>query len=273
MSAEGDGEVYAEAIDTALDECRRELAAARPSTVRRWTKENVFGGTEEVTAADVAVQRILTQGCDRVLPQVPVVAEEGLRRLGPLPASCVVIDPIDGTAPFLGGSLVYTISVCLLAGTRPSQAVVDFPAYDVRVWARAGGGITVRGRIGRLPSYGPSSLLAGPAQATRVREAVRPADGMSVAPVPTTSAKMVFVALSRATAAVRIRGAVAGVAPWDYAAAALIVDEAGGVVRDDRGRDLARCTVSPVNGWLAYRPPEPDVRLRRIVRGEEADAF
>jgi len=259
---------FAGAMDLVLDRCRRELAAMRPARVRRWAKANVFGGTEMVTAADVAVQRALVRACGRVLPGVPVVAEEGRRHLGAVPPTCVLIDPIDGTGPFLSGSPLYTMSVGLVVDERPSVAVVDFPAYELRVWARATRGIEVRGDAGRLPAYGPSSLLTGPAQAAQVREVAARATGLSVEPVPTTSAKMVLVALSRAGAALRVRGAAAGVAPWDYAAAALIVREAGGVVRDDGGRDLARGVVSPVNGWLACRGPELAAVLHKIVTGD-----
>lgn len=275
----GRGPLRDEAIDAALDRCRKELAAVRPATVGSWTKVNVFGASEPVTTADVAVQRTLLRACRLALPEVPVIAEEGQETLGHIPGTCVLIDPIDGTIPFLSGSSLYTISICLVVDDRPLHAVVDFPAYGVRVWARADRGIDVRGDVGGLPAFGSSSLLVSPAQAARVRAALvkarARAPAITVTPVPTTSAKMVLVALLKAGAALRVRGASAGVAPWDYAAAALIAREAGATVRDDGGRDLARGAVSAVNGWMACRrpPPAPLAVLRRVMAGEQPGAF
>ena len=261
---------FGEAVSEALDRCREVLAAAQPPTAAgSWTKQNVFGQPEPVTAADIAVQEILARACASAFPGIPVVAEENRPHLGDIPGTCVIIDPIDGTVPFLNGSPVYTIAACLIEAGYPAQAVVDFPAYAVRVLAEAGHGVQVRGP-GHLPAFGPSSLLASPAQATAVRDAARDTGTWTVTPVPTTSAKMVLVALARADAAVRVRAAAPGVAPWDYAAAALIVQEAGGIVRDDQDRNLARSAPSPVNGWLACRGPELAGPLRQIMTGSAA---
>ena len=264
---------FEEAVDAALDECRRILGAARSLAADIWTKTNVFGRTEPVTAADMEVQQVLLRTCGQVLPSVPMIAEEDRSELGALPSTCVLIDPIDGTVPFLSGLPVYTISICHVMDGRPFRAVVDLPAYGIRVWAHAGRGIVVHGDITQLPKFGPSSLLVSPAQTAMVRDAIRRAGTITVNPVPTTSAKMVFVALSLAEAAIRMRSATAAVAPWDYAAAALIVHETGGMVGDDQGRDLAHCPISPVNGWIAYRRPGCAALLRQVMAGRNADAL
>jgi myo-inositol-1(or 4)-monophosphatase len=233
----------------------------------------MFGEAEPVTTADIAVQRILVRACRRALPAVPVIAEENPASPTGRLAEYIVIDPVDGTAAFLSGSPMYTISVCLVVNERPLHGVVDFPAFGVRVWARATRGITIGGETGQLPSYGPSSLLVSPGQVHQVRRAASRVAAMSITPVPTTSAKMVLVALARASASVRVRTPTARVAPWDYPAAALIVREAGGAVIDDCGRDLAASPVSPVNGWLACGRPELTARLSPIMTGATTSAL
>jgi fructose-1,6-bisphosphatase/inositol monophosphatase family enzyme len=258
---------FIDVISRALDRCREVLAGGPPAPPGVWEKDSVFGWRELVTAADLAVQDILAGACAAAFPGIPVVAEESCPRLGVIPPSCVIIDPVDGTVPFLNGSPCYTITVCLAQAGRPVAAAVDLPAYGVRVLAREGQGAQARGSTGRLPCFGPRVLLASPVQAGAVRQAVRHAPGWMVRPLPTTSAKMVLAGLGRAGAAVRVRAATPGVAPWDYAAAALIVREAGGIVRDDQDRDLARTPPAVVNGWLACRDTETAQALRRIMTG------
>jgi fructose-1,6-bisphosphatase/inositol monophosphatase family enzyme len=267
---------FRQACDAALDQCRVVLAAARDKPVRSWSKRNVFGHPELASEADMRAQEILTTAFARRFPGVPVIAEEGTQHLGSIPGTCILVDPIDGTVPFLGGSSFYTITACLVDGGRPVQAVVDFPAYRVRVLAGAGQGTRVHGQAACLPGPGPAAVLVSPAQAEIARKLSRSAGIADIRPVPTTSMKMTLVALGRAGAAIRLPGATGSVAPWDYAAAALIVVEAGGIAHDEHDRDLARSAPSIVNGWLACREPGLAGPLRRVMarpvrQGEAGD--
>ena len=111
-----------------------------------------------------------------------------------------------------------------------------------------------------------------PAQLSLTRDAGQDAGFAAVEAIPTTSVKMTLVALGRADAAVRVPDAAAPVAPWDYAAAALIVGEAGGTVLDEQGRDLALAAPAPVSGWLACRRAALTGPLRQVVtRALEGD--
>jgi fructose-1,6-bisphosphatase/inositol monophosphatase family enzyme len=265
--------LFRQACDTALDQCRVVLAAARGKPAHSWSKRNVFGHPELVSDADMMAQEILTTALARRFPGVPVIAEEGTQHLGSIPGTCILIDPIDGTVPFLGGSPLYTITACLVDGGRPVQALVDFPAYRVRVLAGAGQGTRVHGHVACLPDPGPAAVLVSPAQEEIAGKLSRAAGITDVRPVPTTSVKMTLVALGRAGAAIRLPGTAASVAPWDYAAAALIASEADAITLDEHGRDLARSPPSVVNGWLACREstlvgPLRGVMARFVYQGE-----
>lgn len=246
---------FAGCADAALDQCRAALASIQ-APVCSWTKRNVFGQAEPVSDADLAIEDILTSAFAPADTGLPVIAEERRPDLDRIPGQCIVIDPIDGTVPFLRGSPLYATTVCLVHDNRPACAVVDLPAFGIRVQARSGQGLHIVGSLTALPDFGSGSVLMSPAQMPGLHGAGREAGFAVVKAVPATSVKMLMVALGRADAAVRAPAAAASVAPWDCIAPALIVREAGGTVRDDRGRDLALTAPSPVNGWLACHNPQ-----------------
>jgi fructose-1,6-bisphosphatase/inositol monophosphatase family enzyme len=255
---------FADCVSDALDQCRTALSGLQQP--QSWTKRNAFGYTEAVSEADFAVERILTGALAALDPGLPVVAEEQRPgRPGRVPAQCAVIDPIDGTVPFLQGSPFYGITVCLIEEGRPACALVDLPAFGIRVQATPGFGLHADGDLARLPRLGRGSVLVSPAQLSRVRGAVQTAGFTAAEAIPTTSVKMTLVALGCAEAAVRVPAAAAPVAPWDYTAAALIVSEAAGTVLDDQGRNLAVTVPVPVSGWLACRRASLAGPLRQVM--------
>jgi myo-inositol-1(or 4)-monophosphatase len=262
---------FADRLAEALDRCRAELSDLQHP--RSWTKQNIFGHAEPASEADLAVERILTTALTALDPGLPVVAEEQHPALASrVPGRCAVIDPIDGTVPFLSGSPMYSITVCLVSEGRPACAIVDLPAFGIRVQAASGQGQRVDGDPARLPEFGPGAVLVSPAQLPRLRAPARAAGLAVMEAVPTTSVKMTLVALGRAGAALRVPAAEAPVAPWDYAAPALIVSEAAGTVLDDQGRDLSVSSPGPVSGWLACRRSALTGPLRQVMaRAVEGD--
>jgi fructose-1,6-bisphosphatase/inositol monophosphatase family enzyme len=251
---------FEEALSPALDHCRHLIASRSARTARTWAKQNIFGAAEPVTATDIEIQDVLTRACARAFPSVPVIGEEGPACGKTIPGTCFLIDPIDGTGPFLRGERTYTISVCLAEDGRPRHALVDLPGYGLRVWAHAGEGVLVQGAPAVLPAFGAGTLLASPGQARVVAAAARDAPQtrpLTVRAVPTTSMKMILVALHHASAAVRCQQPRTGAAPWDYAAAALILAESGAIARGTGNRDLSSSLPVAARGWLACR----DTRL------------
>jgi len=68
-----------------------------------------------VTAADEASEVLLREGLDRILPGVPIIAEEGVAA-GDLPElgrEFFLVDPLDGTREFLAGHQEYAINLAL----------------------------------------------------------------------------------------------------------------------------------------------------------------
>ncbi|MGW0948720.1 inositol monophosphatase family protein [Streptomyces sp. NPDC002623] len=242
---------FGHAVGRALDECRAVVADFRRAPTAPRLKNNVFGGVEPVCDLDLRLQRLLIDAARERRPDLPVVAEEERGTLEPTPDRCLLIDPLDGTAPFLAGSDSYAIGVCLVDGGRPVASVLDLPAYRVRLTAVAGA-LHVDGDVDVLPWFGPRCVLTGPRHVGRVREALarHRLDGYEVRPVPTAGVKLALVALARAGAGVLPpRAGIA--APWDHAPGAVAVVAAGGGFRTATDDDGTAVRPAVLDAWLA----------------------
>jgi 3'(2'), 5'-bisphosphate nucleotidase len=86
-----------------------------------------------VTEADTLAEAVLTPALQRLLPGVPVVAEEAVAREGPPPLGpCFwLVDPLDGTREFIARNGEFTVNVALVCEGRPVLGVVAAPAQGV----------------------------------------------------------------------------------------------------------------------------------------------
>lgn len=126
-----------------------------------------------VTAADEASQAVLLNGLSRLLPGIPVVAEEQAHHQA-LPAApvFVLIDPLDGTREYIAGLDEFTINVGLIAHGVPIAGLVAAPARHTlwrgilgqgaeRLAYRGGGaGQVVRVRTRTWPGSGAVALVS-----------------------------------------------------------------------------------------------------------------
>ena len=98
-----------------------------------------------VTAADELSESIILEGLSRLLPGVPVIAEEsvGQRRPTQLEPSFVVVDPLDGTREFLAGRDEFTVNVAIVTNGIPIAGIIAAPARGL-LWRGIVGGIAER---------------------------------------------------------------------------------------------------------------------------------
>ena len=88
-----------------------------------------------VTVADVASEQRLASGLAKILPGVPVVGEEAVENDPGLPGligrpgeSCWIVDPLDGTANFAAGRDRFAMIVCLVRdGETVGGWILDVP--------------------------------------------------------------------------------------------------------------------------------------------------
>jgi 3'(2'), 5'-bisphosphate nucleotidase len=112
-----------------------------------------------VTAADHDSEAIILAGLARVAPGVPVVSEEAAAA-GQAPSigtSFFLVDPLDGTKPFLRREPYFTINIALIEDRTPVLGLVYAPAL-ADLYVTTGPGQAAAARL--PPSSDATSLAA-----------------------------------------------------------------------------------------------------------------
>ena len=101
------------------------------------TDFDVHGKSDDspVTEADRRAEAIITTALKRLMPDVPVIAEEAVSAGQPTPVSpgqCFwLVDPVDGTREFVGRNGEFTVNVALIENGQPVLGVVQAPALGL----------------------------------------------------------------------------------------------------------------------------------------------
>lgn len=189
-----------------------------------------------VTVVDKTAEQMFVDGLSKLLPEAGFIAEEGTSvKKGE--TYNWVIDPLDGTTNFVHGIPAYCTSVALLKDNQPIIGVVYAVQQQECFSAFTGGGASLNGIPIQCSSNG---LLANALLATGF-----PYDDFTREQAYLKAFQYFF----RNTRGLRRLGSAAldlayvacgrvdgffeyGLNPWDVAAGALIVKEAGGIVTD-----------------------------------------
>lgn len=102
-----------------------EIAATSPATMVQRLKPD----QSPVTTADEASEAVILQGLARILPKVPVVAEESADAVASadLTDSFVIVDPLDGTREFLAGRDEFTVNLAIVTRGLPVAGIIAAP--------------------------------------------------------------------------------------------------------------------------------------------------
>jgi histidinol-phosphatase len=184
-----------------------------------------------VTDVDRAVERALRERLAERRPGHGVLGEE----YGPSGDGewRWFLDPIDGTSRFIEGDAGWMTFVALGRGTDISVGVIAMPARSRRWWATRGDGAFQDGE--RVTVTTTTQL----AQAQINDDWAGQLSGQTVAAVADRAAAIGphdgegFMAVATGLADIALAG---GGYAWDYAAAKVIVEEAGGRFSDLAGR-------------------------------------
>lgn len=206
-------------------------------SIRRPKVSAKEGHANFVTSADLASQRYLMEKLAALLPGAGFLAEEGEGSVLP-DGPCWVIDPIDGTANFVRGCRRSAISVGLVSGREGLLGVVyNFDSGEL-FSAVKGGGAFLNGapiRAAETPLV-ESLLVFG--SSPYYRELLDPTFAV---------VKQLFCECGdirrTGSAALDLCDLAAGrydgffearLSPWDYAAASVVIREAGGEICSGR---------------------------------------
>jgi myo-inositol-1(or 4)-monophosphatase len=192
--------------------------------------------TDVVTAADLAVERLVRRRLAELRPGEPVLGEEaGGGSDGKADGVCWVVDPIDGTVNYLYGMPWYAVSLAAQVDGESVAAAVVEPASGRQWTATRGGGAYLDGRPLRVSSTTRLELsLVGTGFAYRAQWRARQAKALSGLLSRVRDIRRVGAAsLDLCAVAAGWLDAFAehGLHRWDWAGGALIAAEAGAVVQ------------------------------------------
>jgi myo-inositol-1(or 4)-monophosphatase len=218
---------------------RASIAAGRVILDSPVPEAELKGQADYVTEVDRRAEEAVRHVLGRETPGVGVVGEE----LGGDEASEYwLVDPLDGTTNYLHGFPAVGVSVALVSGDRPVAGAVHAPYLGTTWTAARGQGAEEDGSPLRVSDAAPEDAVVGTGFPFRFKE--ERLDEYLAVMIP---ALRTFEDLRRPGAvALDLAWVASGVfdgffelalSPWDLAAGALLVEEAGGLVTDWSGRD------------------------------------
>jgi myo-inositol-1(or 4)-monophosphatase len=194
------------------------------------------GSIDLVTRLDVEAQSILVEGVGRAFPEDGVIAEEALPAEVEAGRRIWYVDPLDGTTNFVHGQPVFAVSVAPRTGARVEIGCLR-AVPDEFFWAAAGAGAWLgerRLRVSRRSPLGGALVATGFPYDLRTNPHNNLAEWASLARrcrglrrLGAASLDLAYVAAGRFDGYWEFR-----LQPWDLAAGALLVLEAGGRVTD-----------------------------------------
>jgi len=147
-----------------------------------------------------------------------------------------IVDPIDGTRAFLEHKLEWAVSVALVINGEPQFGIVFNPAKDEWFEATKGGGATLNGNAIAASTRGEieNSLFVGSKSMLNSKRWPSPWPTVKNRWANSIAYRLAMVASAKADATLTHTPK----SEWDMAAAALIVEEAGGKVTTFDGARL-----------------------------------
>ncbi len=202
------------------------------------------GRNDFVTNVDHQAEAAIIQTLHKAYPKHGILAEEsGYNGLGDVRDEYLwIIDPLDGTTNYIHGFPQFAVSIALQHRGKLDQAVVYDPFKNELFSASRGSGAQLDGKRIHVSKQ------------TRLENALL-GTGFPFKEMDNLDRYMeTFRALITQTAGIRRAGAAAldlayvacgrldgfwefGLQPWDMAAGALLIEEAGGIVADMHGNN------------------------------------
>jgi myo-inositol-1(or 4)-monophosphatase len=217
-----------------------------------------------VTEVDRAAEAAIIDVLRETYPEHAILAEESGRSGDS--EYCWIIDPLDGTTNFIHGFPQYAISIALARNNVVEHGVVFDPVRNELFTASKGSGAFLndrRIRVSRRTRLSESLIGTGfpfrgdediDAYLNAFREITRKSSGIRR---PGAAAlDLAWVACGRLDGFWE-----AGLSPWDMAAGALLIQEAGGLVGDFDG-DSGHLD----SGRVVAGPPKVFAQLLPIVQ-------
>ncbi|MDK9697332.1 MAG: 3'(2'),5'-bisphosphate nucleotidase CysQ [Siculibacillus sp.] len=218
-----------------------------------------------VTVADEWAERLILTELARLMPGVPVVAEEQVAagsappRLG---ERFVLVDPLDGTREFVSRNGEFTVNIAVIEDGRPVAGVVHAPALgEIHVGAVGLG--AKEGRIGEDGSvdWRDIAVRAVPGEGMTILSSRSHGDARTealiarLAPARSLAAGSSLKFCRLASGAADLYPRLGRTMEWDTAAGDAVLRAAGGLVVDLDGRPLVYGRPAAEGAVVFANPP------------------
>lgn len=200
-----------------------------------------------LTIADKAANKIICDGLNKMMPQIPIISEENKQ----IPYSerknfsyAWMVDPLDGTKEFIKRNGEFTVNIALLRHGSPVAGVVYVPVSGDCYYAIKDMGAFLIDHEGNKKKLSCNSfsrkdkgirVVASRSHLNPETEAFM--NGLNAPETVAKGSSLKFLVLASGNAELYPR--LAPTMEWDTAAAHIILEEAGGsVVQFENGQPL-----------------------------------
>lgn len=202
------------------------------------------GVNDFVTEVDISAEQDIIYHLQKAFPDHAILGEESGLHGSEDAEYRWIIDPLDGTTNFIRGIPHFAVSIACTYKGKLEHAVVLDPVRREEFTASRGRGAQLNGhriRVSKLPSLEGALLGTGipfkdhcddKLEAYSKSMELLAAQSAGIRRAGAASLDLAYVAAGRLDAFWEI-----GLAPWDIAAGALLIREAGGLVADVDGSD------------------------------------
>jgi 3'(2'), 5'-bisphosphate nucleotidase len=208
-----------------------------------------------VSEADEAAEALLVPGVERLLPGVPILAEEAVSRDGlvAIGSEFILIDPLDGTKEFVSRNGEFTVNVALVRDGVPVAGCVFAPALDrmyVGGTTAATGAVRPGADVGRLAPMTtrpyPAELVAVASRSHADEQTAAFLADLGVVSTRSAGSSLKFCLVAEGSADVYPR--FGPTMEWDTAAGDAVLRAAGGSVTNPDGTPFTYAKPGARNG-------------------------
>ncbi|MCX5782616.1 MAG: inositol monophosphatase family protein [Elusimicrobia bacterium] len=199
---------------------------------------NFKGKFDPVTIADKLSQKVIIENVKRDFPNHSFLAEED-NNLSCDMENCWVIDPLDGTVNFIHKIPLFCVSIAYKYKNKIISGVIHCPVLKETFIAEKNKGAYLNGKkisVSCVNNLARSLVVTGfPYDRSRLKRVIKNlgnilGETQGIRRLGSAAMDLAYVACGRFEAFWE-----EGLNPWDSAAGALIVEEAGGKVTDYNG--------------------------------------
>ncbi len=208
-----------------------------------------------LTQADLASNKIISEGLKKYFPNIPVVSEEDEDSLS-IPQKYNLfwmIDPLDGTKEFINGNDEFTTNLALIENQNTTLGFVGVPSRDLIYYGGKNFGskcIDKEKKISKIRCKSQIGICRVVASKNHLNEETK--KFISNLNVPTkliqAGSSLKFIKIAEGLADIYPR--LGPTSEWDTAAAQAILEGAGGQVKQINGENFIYGKLSIINPFF-----------------------